>query len=560
MNKILGLDSMKEVRESMRALTGKPAKAMAVRLGESHNVSWQYVYKVTEDLRPKRKKRSDRGKRKFEMIPDSDLWKAAALVVGGKLDPDQALLTCHSNNITNLPSLEYFQKILRDHGLGRKQRIKGRRAFRSWEAEFPGEMIQIDVTALKVRWLDENTRRILRIEGIDKNHPNPGENKIRVWQIMAVDDHSRRRFLRYIATTHVTSRDMVEFVCELFCLWGVPLKVYTDNGSEFKGYFVRAEKLLNMILDKMGGYVHERHLPNNSQASGKVEVAHRWAEKMDRYIGLAIAKGLDITFDKLNPFADEICEFYNNRPHRSTGHKPIIRWHGKQIIVRKLPDEIIESALLSDEFEVVLDEAMTVAAPKLGIYKIPGTQPFVNYIGQKVKVVVPPSIDLILLTLPDGSEWEIEKVIATADKAGEFKSHAESSGEQLKKQLKKQFKDDNALAKKQRKLTGETFRVPHFNHKIEQPATNIAHFPHAEHVVTAEEINEVIPIPMPQYTGRPISYWQAVDEFSNRFGSADEAKDFLLGIFPNMQGEHPSSDVESAIDGRHEKPRLLKAV
>lgn len=562
MNKVLGKSAIQEIRESMRSLSGKPAKQTAVRMADLHGVKWQHVYKVTEDLRPKRKPRSDKGKRTFEIIEGSDVWKAMQYVVSDKLDPDQALETVKLRDPdAKLPTLEYFRQMLCENGLGRKQRRNPKRAFRRWEAEFPGEIFQIDVTALKVRWQDEKTRRILRIEGVDKNHPQMDDTKLRVWQLMLTDDHSRRRFLRYIVTRAITSLAMVRFECEAFNYLGVPKILYTDCGGEFKGEHIRAERILNKILENDGGYKHMPHLPNNAQATGKVEVAHQWAEKMDRYVGLAVSEGQHVTIENLNVFADRVCEAYDNRKHRTTGEKPIIRWHGKQIVVRKLPADIIESALLSDEFEVVLDASMTVAHKGIA-YKVPGVQPFVNYIGKKVKIVVPPSIDLILITLPDGSEFEIEKILATADKAGEFKSVAESTAQDLTKRLKATRKEDIKAIKAKSKLTGEIAPVPHYNVPIEIAATNISHFPHQERIVSHEEIAAVTPIPSPVVTLMPIKYWEAVGMFGDRFTNVDEAKNFLLGIYPGMEGQKPKNEVEAAINARngHEKGRLRLAV
>jgi transposase InsO family protein len=563
MNKVLGDIAMEEIRNSMRGLSGKDAKAMAVRMGDLHHVNWQHIYKITQDLRPQRKRRADAGRRTYEPTEGTDLWSAMQLVIVDKLDPDQALLTVRTRKTdAKLPTLEYFQRILRENGLGRKARRAPRRAFRQWEADNPGEIFQVDVTALKVRWQDEKTRRILRIEGIDKNHPNMDESKLRVWQIMLVDDCSRRRFLRYIATTHITSKEMVRFECEAFDRLGVPQILYTDNGSEFKGHHIKAEKILNRLLEDDGGYRHLTHAPGNSQASGKVENAHKWAEKMDRYVGLAVSEGQIVTIEALNGFADRACADYDTQKHRSTKERPIDRWHSRRVVVRRLDPDVIESALLSDEFEVVLDASMTVAH-KGTIYKIPGVKPFVNFVGQKVKIVVPPSIDLILFTLPTGEEFEIEKILATADKAGEWKRSADSNAEDLRKRLKDSRKEEIKAIKEKKRLTGQIAPVPHYNVEIEQPATNVTHFPHAERIVSHEEIAAVVPIPQPVYTGKPIGYWQAIVDYQNRFdGGAEEAKAFLLGIFPDMAGELLANEVEAAIERRHEQPRhgLLRAV
>lgn len=561
MNQLLGNSAIEEIRGSMRGLTGKPAKQMAARQAQLHNITLAHVYRMTKDLRPERKKRADSGKRTYKLVEGTDVWKAAQLVIVDKLDPDQALLTTKTRDPqAKLPTLETFRKMLAEKGLGKKARKFGRRAFRRWEAENPGEIFQIDVTALKIRWQDVTSRRILNIEGVDKNHPNMEPTQLRVWQIMAVDDHSRRRFLRYITTTHITSKEMVRFECELFEHLGIPHKLYTDNGSEFKGFHIKAAKILNKVLESDGGYQHITHMPGNSQASGKVEVAHKWAEKMDRLVGLAVSEGQTVTIETLNLFADRVCEHYDALVHRVTGEKPIDRWHGKRVVVRKLPADIIESALLSDEFEVTLDAAMTVARYGV-IYKVPGVQPFVNYIGQKVKIVVPPKINLILLTLPDGSEWEIEKIIATADKAGEFKRTAESTAEDLKKRLKTTRKEEIREIKEKRKLTGQIAPVPHFNVEIEREATNITHFPHLEKVASVEEIAAVTPVVQAPTYDPSIGYWQAVAEFSSSFASIDEAKQFLLTVFPDMSGELAKTEVESAINGRFtQRKGLLKAV
>jgi hypothetical protein len=561
MNQLLGKSAIEEIRGSMRDLVGKESKQMAARMAADHKITLAHVYRMTEDLRPKRKPRSDKGKRTFKLVEGTDVWKAAQLVIVDKLDPDQALLTIRTRDAdAKLPTLETFRQMLAEKGLGKKSRRTGRRAFRRWEAAAPGEMFQIDVTALKIRWQDEKTRRILQIEGVDKNHPQMDKEKLRVWQIMLVDDHSRRRFLRYITTTHITSREMVRFECEAFEKLGIPHKLYTDNGSEFKGFHIKAAKILNKVLENDGGYQHITHMPGNSQASGKVEVAHKWAEKMDRLVGLAVTEGQNVDIDTLNQFADRVCEYYDAQINRATGEKPIDRWHSKRVVVRKLPAEIVESALLSDEFEVTLDAAMTVARDG-AIYKVPGVQPFVNYIGQKVKIVVPPKIDLILLTLPDGSEWEIEKLVATADAAGEFKRAADSSAEDLKKRLKTTRKEEVKAIKAQSKLTGQIAPVPHFNVEISREATNITHFPHLEKISTVAEVAAVTPIVEPPAYDPSIGYWQAVAEFSGSFINVDDAKQFLLGIFPNQSGEMAKSEVETAIAGRFtQRKGLLKAV
>ena len=388
---------------------------------------------------------------------------------------------------------------------------------------------------------------------------------------MLIDDHSRRRFLRYVATTAITSFDMVRFEVEAFQKLGVPHILYTDNGSEFKGQHLRAERILNELLADQGGYTHERHAAGNPQATGKVEGAHKWAEKMDRLVGLAVSEGQKVDLDTLNRFADEICAHYDYRIHRSTGEKPINRWHGKRIVVRTLSPDVVESALLSDEFEVVLNTDMTVTHRGVS-YKVPNAVPFVDYVGRKVRVVVPPSIAMILMTLPNidgkfeptnGGEFNIQKVVAGVDTAGEFKTVAESRSERLKRELKESRKQEVREIKEKSRLTGEIAPVPHINVPMEVDKAGVVNFPHREFVVSPERVAEVVSLPdtdseMPQvsqpavakptYAGRPFGFWQSVAEYGDRFASKAEAKQFLETLFPDQQGELPSTLVEQAID------------
>lgn len=562
-NITLGKTALQEIETAMTGLKGTPAKQMADYLADKHGVTYQHIYKKTEHLRPKNKTRSDKGKRKFEMSPGTDTWEAVKLVLGGRLDPEQSLLTAKMNNATNLPSLAYFRRMLHQAGLNKEQRESSRRPFRLWQSEMPGQMVQIDVTALKVRWEDKNTRRILRIEGIDKNHPQLDDKKIRVWQIMAVDDFSRRKFMRYVSTIHITSRDIIEFCCELFEEWGVPESIYTDNGSEFKGYFIRAEKILNMVLADKGGFEHKRHLPGNPQASGKVENAHQAAERADKYVGLAVEKGQIVTIKNLNEFARDWSIWINNRLHRATNQTPITRWHSKIVKMRVLPREIIESALLADEFEITLDHLMTVSHKGV-IYSIPGEKPFVNYVGQKVSVVIPLTIDLMLIKLPNEKEYrEVPKIVHTADTAGDFKSHAETTAQQIRKMAVAEYKADNKAAKEKLKQTGEIFRIPHFNTPIEIPETNVAHFPHKEHHVSADEIAAVVPVAPSVYAGKLIDYWKAVGIFADRFDSAAECRDFLRAHFADDEQLLPSKQVEEIVESREterQPTRHLRAV
>lgn len=556
-NQLLGNFATQEIRESMRGLVGKPAKAMAVRLAERHGVVWQHIYKMTKDLRPERKKRADAGKSVWKLEEGTDLWKAVEFVIVDNYDPDLALMTAKERGYTNLPSLATFQKILAEHGLNRKARRANRVAYRRWQAEFPGQIFQVDVTALKERWIDLKTRKILRISeaDINTNHPNDNPNLVPIWQIMLSDDFSRRRYLKYVHTNKITSDDIVQFLVEAFHELGVPHVLYTDNGMEFRGRHTQAQKMLDKITEDDGGYKHWTHKPYNAKATGKVEVAHQFVEKMNKLLGTAIREGRTITMDLLQNFAVQICKYYNEvRVHRATGQTPMNRWFSRRAVIRKLPAEIIESALLSDVFDSRLNEGMFIER-KGSMYKVPATKPFVDFITKKVKVVVPPNIDYIIIGLPTADkqvfdEHIIPKVAAVPDVAGEFKRPAESTAQQLTKRIRETRQQGIKEIKQNRLTTNETAPIPFIDTQVETPKTNVANFPHAEIEISAERVAEVAALPASLYVGKQIDYWQAVGMFADHFQSAAECREFLLTVFADFDERLPSKEVESAIEGR----------
>ncbi len=562
----LGEFAVNEIRKSMENLSGKAAKTQALILAERHRVSWQHIYKKTKDLRPEHKIRSDKGKRTFELIEGTDVWKAFEFVTVDKYEPWQALKTAEIRGFTNLPSLATFQTLLRENNVSKKQQNKNRRAYRRWASDTPGEIFQCDVTGLKERWFDLSTRKILKIAEteINRNHPNTDKNLVRVWQVLLSDDCSRRRFLRYVAKDKLTSDDIVRFLVEAFTVLGVPRKLYTDNGGEFQGRLKNAERILNAITQHDGGYTHLRHKPHNAQATGKVEVGHKWAEKCDRFIGTMIREGRkdEITPELLNDiFAVNACIYYNEVSIcRPLGQTPLARWDASTAAVRIIERELLESALLSDEFQALLDASMTIAH-KGQVYKVPSA--FVNYTGQKVSVVVPPNIDLILLKLPNETEYhEIEKIVATADVAGEFKQHPESKTQNLVKRAKETRQADLKANKERKKQTGIVEPILFVDVPVEVPETNLLSFPRPQITYTPEEIAAVTQISTSVCLGKPLNYWEAVEIFTDKFADVDEAKDFLLSMFPEMQGNIAASEVETAIENRleYQQPTRLRAV
>lgn len=557
----------------MQGLSGTPAKQMAVRLAEDNKVSEQHVYELTKALRPERKKRADAGTTKWRLEEGTDLWRAAQYVIVDNHDPDLALMTAKTrierdeSRPANLPSVGMFQKILKKHGLNRKQRKSAVRAYRRFEAEFPGQMYQIDVTALKERFQDLKTRKIVRIsdKDVNENHPLDNPNKVPVWQIMLSDDYSRRRYLKYVATDKITSDDIVKFLLEVYCEWGLPHVLYTDNGAEFKGRHTEAVKFFQKITQAEGGYEHWTHKPYNAQATGKVEIAHQFVEKMNKLIGTAIREGREITMPLLDRFAANLMTYYNKvRIHRATGQTPWARWYSKRAVIRRLPAEVVKSALLCDKFDSRIIPSMEIERGTVK-YKLP-SDPFVNYPNYKIKVIIPNDIDYIIVGIIGKNkeiidEFIVDKVISTPDLAGDFHQHAESIAQNFTKRLHETRKTEVVGIKQQTKLTGEIAPLPFVDIAVEPERSTVRNFPHAEIQITAETVAAVAVVPSQLVAAKEMSYWEAVATFADRFDDVDDAKEFFKTIFGD--GEVIAEiEIETAIANRqdNQQPARIYAV
>ncbi|QQS33527.1 MAG: DDE-type integrase/transposase/recombinase [Acidobacteriota bacterium] len=581
-----------EIRTAMTGLSGSAAKAEAARLAEIYGVHPNHIYRITRDIRntADRKTRSDAGRRTYELAKGTGTWFAASLVTARNIDPQLALKTAAAQGFNDLPSLSYFRTILAENGIGAKARRSPKKAHRRVEAKYPGHVFQVDVSALKTRWQDERTRRILRIEGVDKNHPQMDPQILRVWQIMLIDDFSRRRFLRYFIARAITSEQMVRFLAEAYSELGVPQILYTDGGGEFKGRHNDALKILNQLptIEQTGGYKHLVHEPDRPQATGKVETSHRWAQRIDNLVGVVLDQGRKVEIENLNLMANRAVYDYNeNHINRTTGMTPMARWRSKRPVIRLLDPDVVESALLARHFEPVLNADMTIKIDRIS-YRIEAVAPFVDHIGHKLRVVVPAKIDSMLVCFPqlDGKfgpkntgEFWVPKVHAAEDSFGQIREIAETSAEQLKKDLKASYKEAMKEVREINKLTGEIAPVPYYD--LEPAAaetTGVINFPDNTRIATAAEIDSVVPVlhpdfeadrdqdapqttaDRPAYMGRELTFWQAVNEYKSRFDNDPAAtKEFLDSIYSDRGGTVRSGLIEAELRSRSQ-PVPLRAV
>ncbi len=490
-NNKLGTLSKQEIRDAMRGLAGPSAKAEAERLAAFYKVSLQYIYDLSADLRPRRKKRADKGSRRAQLMEHSGLKVAASLVVAYNIDPADALETARLRGNEIPVTLATFQRYLREHGLGGKARRTNIVPYRRWEASAPGELFQFDISGTKERWYDQSKRKIVTVSELEvsKNHPNTKPHRVKIWRFSLVDDFSRYTFVRFYACEKPSSSHVVTFLLEAYSFLGVPLQLYADNDATIKfGRNRRATEILERVLADKGGYKVTHHLPGNSKASGKVENSHKRVEKNEKLIGLFLAEGRELTLDVLNRFGEELCLKYNHRIHRTTGEPPMVRWHSQRVVLRKLPTDVLKSAFLADEIRVLIRADVTFSH-KGTIYQLPTSErfPFRNWIGQQVTIVFPDEAEFFVLLGLDGAEYEIQRVAAQPDAAGEFGRVADSIGQQNRKALKAYAKQQAQAVKEHNQHADTPLPIPLIDTSFDHAAQPIF-FPQPEQAIAISEV------------------------------------------------------------------------
>lgn len=477
-NQRIGSLTRQEICDAMRGLVGARAKSEAERLANFYGISVSRVYDLSKEERPRRKPRADKGKRRADLLQHDGLKLAAEQVVNQKLKPELAIEVANLNGQQVPVCLATFQRYLREHGINRKANAQGKRAHRRWEASAPMELFQFDITGLKVRWLDVNTRKILKIQIDDKNHPNTKRNLVRLWSMVLKDDHSRLTYQRFFAVHKPNSSHVIEFLLEGFRIMGVPLTLYSDNDAVIISQRMRrAEAILNKTFETSGGFRLLQHEPNNAQATGKVERAHQVVEEFDKLIGV---KYTSPTLAELNNFSLWLCDRYNRTVNRATGEEPRIRFRAGHNEIRVPPPAILDAAFKADIFEVRINADVTIEVDKV-FYQLPRTaqlkgqpNPFLALAGlskQKISIVWPPDVDFFTAILADGSEYTIDRIVAHTDAAGQFRKLPETKAQTARKSLRASA----AERKQTHKAAGTELLVPGFNTQVE--ADTVSTFP-----------------------------------------------------------------------------------
>lgn len=558
---VLGENAKTDIRESVkRCRSSREIAAEVDRLAAHYNVSRSRIYELTEDLRTKRKTRTDKGNRKASIATDPNLRLVAGWVLEYGISPSEAIVMGREQRGMDI-SIEFptLVKYLRESGLDKRSRRKPNVPHRRFEASAPGEMFQFDISGVKERWYDHTTRRIISVSALEvsKNHENSKSDRTRVWRFALIDDYSRRSFIRYIGVAKPNSSHVVDFLLQAYAEMGVPHTLYTDNDAIIKfGRNQRTTQILNKVLLDQGGYQNTFHLPGNARATGKVERLHQTVEQCEKFIGIYIAERGYLSLEELNDrFAAGVMQKLNNQVHSETGQTPMQRWESTFSVIRRLDYATLRSAFMADEHEVKVRGDLTFRL-KGQSFQLPTSEmyPFANWIGQKLRVVFADDQPFFTVIGLDGIEYDVAKEASAPDAAGDFKSTRQTTAEQLRKDLRAVAKEDAKRVKTGTIMEAESIRffdeLPGAAAAAAEP-TGVLKFPKPETTIDVQIVEREAPGRVESHNPA-INFWEAVSRFESRFASKSECKSFMDTLYESRDEESwkLQSEIEQALDTR----------
>lgn len=574
---ILHSADLDEIRAAMTGLSGANARAEAERLAVQRGCHWSRIYDLTKDLRPRRKARTDRGRRRVDLKEHAGMALATSQVVAHNLNPELALELARASGHETPISVGTFRRQLREGGMNRGQLRSTRVVHRRFEASKPGEIFQFDITGLKERWIDTKTRRLLHVPEAEdhRNHRKTNLRRQRVWAFVCVDDYSRFIYVRFIAAHKPNSTDVIQFELKCFRELGVPLAFYTDNDAIIVSQWnLRAASILDRALAEHGGFKLEQHQPGNPNATGKVERGHQVIEEFVKLLGCCPEPPK--TIEALNLFAQRFCDRKNWTEHRATNMRPAIRFNSFIMKKRVPADAIFDAAFNAKDIEgVKVNSDVTISVEGIR-WQLPRTafvsftlhgreknvaNPFLDLAarGQAIKRVVwTREADWFLAILHNDDEFELVKIEASADAAGEHKAVAESLAHQNKKHFQSVAVQVKQAAREAKK-NGE--QSPIVVPGVEKPFEIAAQsrpemFPRRE--VTAELGDWAKGVIAPSTAGgRTLSVYAAAKEFVDEGlfeeTAAGQVSQFDMGWLKSFFGDRvevAESEIRAALESR----------
>lgn len=173
----------------------------------------------------------------------------------------------------------------------------------------------------------------------------------KTYLIAIIDDHSR--MIMHASFYGAESLDnLADALRQAVIRWGLPQKLYTDNGGCFRAHH------LEFVTAALG--ISLRHArPYKPQGKGKIE---RWFRTVrQEFLPDILAKAAPLQLSTLNEQLAAWVDGYNSRDHGSTEQAPLLRFRKGIACVRPAPPDLlayfreVERRLVRKDRTVVLD-------------------------------------------------------------------------------------------------------------------------------------------------------------------------------------------------------------
>jgi len=382
----VGARHQRLIREAMSGLSGQAARAVADDLALRFGVSRATVYRLSADVRPGRKLRSDREKPRHG-VSEAALETADGLIFNMQYTAERAVEILEANGLVEpgqISGATLRREIARRSGLGCRalkkmtpKKIKPLRSYqnthRRMEADYPNQVVAVDFTVAGQFYVDaEQNLGYLSPLVHRKNRENMKGS--RLWIYCAIDLYSRARFT--MAYPGMTSTYWLDFLYNWvswksdFPFYGLPEHIRADGDARIK------EKTSQRVLDALG--VQLQIGVANPNFNGMVE--RQFYSLKDVQNATRLHK---LMLDGFNLMLRAEDFRYNTRKHTTTGEVPFQRFMRMVEKVRVIPDRELFDTLMFDELYLRVDPYLCYRV-RGETYQLPDVPPFNEMARKKV--------------------------------------------------------------------------------------------------------------------------------------------------------------------------------
>ena len=361
-------DKTTAIQQRMAGLTGKAASAAANTCARDFGISVKYVYEITREFRPRRKRRSDTATTHIDLTDKQRLYLLSQ-IIENKTSAECALQTAQDTENKDLcfyipPEVEItpqtINRWLSSRGLGyadRKQ-VSAHTPYTKRSATSANEVWFLDGTVGEQFYIEEDGEHIFWHDPINRRKPRLPQAII----LNVVDGFSRVEFMDlYTAEDAVSLCDFTYKACTPkydfleFPFYGIPTEIYSDPGpAMMAAKFRRFCDVMDVTFIP--------HKPRHPWSKGMVERAFRTLIDRQR----ARKRAPRWTKAEFRNFLYRYCLMYNNRVHSSTGEKPFVRWtrsiESGEAVFRAAPPETLKRLLSFDLVERTLEPSGEIRA------------------------------------------------------------------------------------------------------------------------------------------------------------------------------------------------------